>query len=666
MKKNIYYLLFFLPIMVMLAGCGDESQLRPDESGVLLTISSVSTNSEKKISAISTRSVTPLTSGSIGIFRLSSSDYTAQTNLQYTYGSAWTSVTQMYLTSKTASICAYYPYSETIGDDPVTTGTVEGNDPAAIPLVSQIYSSAADLCYAGATPVYSGSPNANFTMNRAYAQMLFLITHDASYTGACAISNIKIINAGIRSSNTLNLFTGAYGATAANGSVTFNPAIASIASAGITTTKALIVPTISGTTPETLTGNMTFEFTVDGKPRVATLPVSTNNLTTLTPGFIYRINVKISGSGMSLALATTAGSGSINLDATHANCYVVAPSASKTIVVNIKGNGGDVAGTGLSTTHTATSVGIIWQSAANLITLGTFDATDQTVVINANTSATSGNAVIAAYSGAGETGTILWSWHIWVTDYHPNSGIKYTITNTASASYTFMDRNLGATTNMAGDVAVKGLMYQWGRKDPFPGSTTLDGTTEPTTSNGFLFSSKITAITKTPAAVGPNLANSILYPSTFYCGTDANNYDWYSLTNPTHNDALWGGANTTSPTNKTIFDPCPAGWRVPAWDGGASPWSAIGIDGVSTSSVGAFSNFGVIWSIITVGFWPATGVQGFTDGAFNSIGSSGNYWSASSHSGDGNGYCFSFSSSTVTPTNYFFRARGSSIRCVQE
>ena len=73
-----------------------------------------------------------------------------------------------------------------------------------------------------------------------------------------------------------------------------------------------------------------------------------------------------------------------------------------------------------------------------------------------------GNAVIAAKNSKG---TILWSWHIWCAEegwqeqvYYNNAGIM-------------MDRNLGATSATPGDVGALGLMYQWGRKDPFLGSS---------------------------------------------------------------------------------------------------------------------------------------------------------------------------------------------------
>src|SRR5690606_37389812 len=84
-----------------------------------------------------------------------------------------------------------------------------------------------------------------------------------------------------------------------------------------------------------------------------------------------------------------------------------------------------------------------------------------------------GNAVIAFKVN----GIIKWSWHIWVTDSpdigasnHVLENINMNLDNEYFAP-TFMDRNLGATSNhFLGNEWNKsgGLMYQWGRKDPFP------------------------------------------------------------------------------------------------------------------------------------------------------------------------------------------------------
>ena len=79
-----------------------------------------------------------------------------------------------------------------------------------------------------------------------------------------------------------------------------------------------------------------------------------------------------------------------------------------------------------------------------------------------------GNAVIAAKDAEGN---ILWSWHIWFTD-QPQAQVY---NNDAG---TMMDRNLGATSATKGDVGALGLLYQWGRKDPFLSSSSISDAIE--------------------------------------------------------------------------------------------------------------------------------------------------------------------------------------------
>ena len=102
---------------------------------------------------------------------------------------------------------------------------------------------------------------------------------------------------------------------------------------------------------------------------------------------------------------------------------------------------------------------------------------------------TGGSGAIAAYSGENGTGDILWSWHIWVTDYSPdplgNTDVstpvekrkqKY-VNPSQDDQLPMMDRNLGAmagytevpTTELERSKA-NGFHYQWGRKDPFRSS----------------------------------------------------------------------------------------------------------------------------------------------------------------------------------------------------
>lgn len=90
-----------------------------------------------------------------------------------------------------------------------------------------------------------------------------------------------------------------------------------------------------------------------------------------------------------------------------------------------------------------------------------------------------GNAVVVFRVN----GEIYWSWHIWVTD-DPSNGSKYksypdvkreradgAIETIPDAEWGWMDRNLGAVSgSLTADEWNRngGLLYQWGRKDPIP------------------------------------------------------------------------------------------------------------------------------------------------------------------------------------------------------
>jgi uncharacterized protein (TIGR02145 family) len=227
-----------------------------------------------------------------------------------------------------------------------------------------------------------------------------------------------------------------------------------------------------------------------------------------------------------------------------------------------------------------------------------------------------------------------------------------------------MDRNLGATSATPGDAGTIGLHYQWGRKDPFTASSSFSAQTEinvyDDSGNSFTLLSKEQTV-----GASNNLQNSIENPEVFY-KNDSSPYDWYTNANNTssQNKALWGGEILTTPSDKTIFDPCPAGWRVPAFKGGQSPWSTLGDNGSSTSSVGTWENYGVTWTAITAGYWSAAGYRNYNDGSLSDVGSNGNNWSASP--GPIGGFYLGFNSGGVYPTGGSNRAYGLSVRCIKE
>jgi hypothetical protein len=254
-----------------------------------------------------------------------------------------------------------------------------------------------------------------------------------------------------------------------------------------------------------------------------------------------------------------------------------------------------------------------------------------------------GNAVIAAKDASGN---ILWSWHIWLTDQP--KGQKYF--NNAG---TMMDRNLGATSATPGEVGALGLLYQWGRKDPFLGSSWISSKT--------LAKSTITW----PSAVSTSSSHgTVSYvtanPTTFVYASSSP-YDWHYSS---RDNSLW----TTSENKKSIYDPCPAGWRVP--DGGRNGvWSkAIGSsssfshtynssnEGMNIS--GKFGSASTIW-------YPASGCRHAMSGSLLYVGSEGSYWYASSGYDPGSGQGFYNYGDVHLSLNYF-RANGLSVRCLQE
>lgn len=190
-----------------------------------------------------------------------------------------------------------------------------------------------------------------------------------------------------------------------------------------------------------------------------------------------------------------------------------------------------------------------------------------------------GNGVIAAYNVSGE---ILWSWHLWITEYSPDpTGDETVLTENKQkhkyirsgrdAQLPMMDRNLGA---MAGYSTVpereidrskaNGFMYQWGRKDPFRSSYTEEvigsipiGSSVDVPLKGILSCYGSDGMTFFPMKK-PNIAATYreAYKDVNTVFKVPNQQGWVSPV-PTDYSTAWGMG-----TNKGIHDPCPAGWRV--------------------------------------------------------------------------------------------------------
>lgn len=157
-----------------------------------------------------------------------------------------------------------------------------------------------------------------------------------------------------------------------------------------------------------------------------------------------------------------------------------------------------------------------------------------------------GNALIAAKNAGG---TILWSWHIWV----PASEITSNDYGIYKAGKVMQDRNLGAlsvavaSTTENIDVTSIGLVYQWGRKDPFLASDVIE---EGKYRSWSTYSGTVSFTADSRVL---SLDESIQNP-TLYAKGISTNPNWLSP----YDKELWGDSGS-----KAVYDPCPPGYRVP-------------------------------------------------------------------------------------------------------
>jgi len=209
-----------------------------------------------------------------------------------------------------------------------------------------------------------------------------------------------------------------------------------------------------------------------------------------------------------------------------------------------------------------------------------------------------GNAVVAIYNSSNE---IIWSWHLWFTD----DAIQ---TQTYPGGAQMMDRNLGALAAVynAENTEDYGLMYQWGRKDPFL-NTCFTGYVNGYISGANWKTANLPAILGTPENImGQTQSNAYNVPVSYLINNPTNlifrgnsnaRLDDYGFNGWANNmtDDLWD-------EQKTIFDPCPPGWKVP----GKSVWNDAFVESFRTVAAAGLQNNGFSVGDIR---YPSTGVR---------------------------------------------------------
>ena len=325
-----------------------------------------------------------------------------------------------------------------------------------------------------------------------------------------------------------------------------------------------------------------------------------------------------------------------------ANCYIISEAGSY-VIKTVKGNSSDPVGA-------VASAEVIWESFGTdeLPEIGDLIASvsysNGRIGFTTAETFREGNAVIAAKDASGN---ILWSWHIWMTD-EPDEQVYY------NGAGTMMDRNLGATSATPGDVGALGLLYQWGRKDPFLGSSSISSSVLAASTLEWPESVASDASTGTVEYATAN-------PTTFILGNET--YDWLME----HKSNLWQ-------SDKSIFDPCPVGYRVP--DGGNDGvWSTALNSSDLYTTTSDFSNHGIDFSqefgsSATI-WYPTSGYRYYQNGILSGVDGHGygvNYsWSATAFD-DQASYRMGFQLSLgdFEPAMSGARSYGFSVRCLKE
>ena len=308
-----------------------------------------------------------------------------------------------------------------------------------------------------------------------------------------------------------------------------------------------------------------------------------------------------------------------------ANSYIVSAAGDYKFKA-VKGNGDEAVA--------AASAEILWETwnngeevTANSV-IASVGLKDGYVTFSTPATLKPGNALIAAKDAAG---TVLWSWHIWIPATAVTASTFGGIVNNP-----MMDRNLGALVAAeAGeaepDILSYGLFYTWGRKDPFPAPNV-----------------KTTGEVKYDGAL-MTIAESVQNP-TVYVKTGGDSVkDWTTEMS----NGLWGA-------EKTVYDPCPAGYKVAYRDKTEPFWGGI------TGAAGYEFNTTYKW--FKAGD-PATvfPVPGYIDqGSLERAGVRAYIWSAYASSGDLNiAYQMYVNSGSISVTEQR-KSRAGNIRCVAE
>ena len=320
----------------------------------------------------------------------------------------------------------------------------------------------------------------------------------------------------------------------------------------------------------------------------------------------------------------------------------------------------------------AASCGLLWQTSAQFIdSVGIEDGVDcRYLRFHVNSPAAVGSDAVLYVKDANND--IIWSWMIWA----PASLLSVDrVTNYTGVHYDFLSENLGALVDNTSYRI--NPHYQWGRKDPMCPPAAYNSTSNLTLYDisGNTYSGFGVLGTDGDQSAQKTVANAIKNPNLFFVRYDTTIHNWNNLSwfNNFWNAAMTDSgdlADNQATAIKTIYDPCPAGFMLPA----GRAWTGFTTTGSNTSTASEFNvigSFSAGWNFKkdaqdTVGtYYPASGCRRYGSGGLGSVGSYGYCWAFAPYSQTYARYLY-FYSGGVLPLNGTARALGFSVRPSRE
>lgn len=239
----------------------------------------------------------------------------------------------------------------------------------------------------------------------------------------------------------------------------------------------------------------------------------------------------------------------------------------------------------------------------------------------------------------------VWNWHIWLWP-HDLSPVE--ITNSTGIKYNIMPVNLASKYDDDG-IHIKNWFYQWGRPIPLLCPSTWNSTTDHSPGS----------ITKTSKS--GVLGYGILYPTKFYYN-DTPPYNWFGDQSYYN---LWDAACTgtgsyDNDTVKTVYDPCPVGWKIP----NGNVFTGFTHE-VKYSENGHCFFPRYDGDTIGIGI-PLSGRRSSSDGSINNTNNYMQIWTSASKSQNYANSYFCYSGTAYRPSEGISRAAGGSVRPVQD